>query len=418
MPGLYTHYSHYSLPSGEEKATALQSSIIAIDANVLLGLYRYNERTAHDILETLSAVRDRLFLPDQALREFWRNRLNVISGLDNPAQEAKRDLIKFKNQSINAVNQWSKRVALEAAQREGAISKIEDLFDDLDRLLGDDARSIRPNTPTSADTLLARLNDIFEDHVGEPLSAKDRERVIKDGERRVIQNIPPGYMDKDKLDGDLPEGASGDYLVWYEILEHAKTNPSPVILITSDTKEDWWRKGPNKESLGPRIELVEEFSEAVGESLFFMEPADLLRHAESIGVGVDPSSVEDVERANDESSEYSLWTTEYAIAVLKRLDSSNYPQADVIREAIDNDGTISRARVYEITERDEGQSLRGFTRPVARITQLLQEEGEIPDNLPKLLSAYYDEDSEVSSYTRASHFCVPSELVGELVNID
>ncbi|MEV5354581.1 PIN-like domain-containing protein [Streptomyces sp. NPDC086081] len=44
-----------------------------LDTNVLLNLYRCNERTRRDTLAVLNKLRDRLWVPHQVLTECWRS---------------------------------------------------------------------------------------------------------------------------------------------------------------------------------------------------------------------------------------------------------------------------------------------------------------------------------------------------------
>ena len=107
----------------------------------------------------------------------------------------------------------------------------------------------------------------------------------------------------------------------------------------------------------------------------------------------------------DEEPEHVPWTADAARAVLKELDVQGHIQAEVIKEAIRNGGRISRARVYELDNRDENQMLRGFTRPVKRVTAELQVRGYVPYGVVALLDAVYE------TGVKSSHFAVPLEVV-------
>ena len=54
--------------------------IFAVDANVLLNLYRYSSATKQELEKALGAVKERAFIPHQAAKEFLRNRLSVTAG--------------------------------------------------------------------------------------------------------------------------------------------------------------------------------------------------------------------------------------------------------------------------------------------------------------------------------------------------
>jgi len=50
---------------------ALREGVVAVDAKVLLGLYRFLPQTSNDLLKVLGCLEDRLVVPNKALREFW-----------------------------------------------------------------------------------------------------------------------------------------------------------------------------------------------------------------------------------------------------------------------------------------------------------------------------------------------------------
>lgn len=49
-----------------------------LDANILLNLYRYRPEERDQFLAILSKLKERIWLPHQAAREYQRNRLKVI----------------------------------------------------------------------------------------------------------------------------------------------------------------------------------------------------------------------------------------------------------------------------------------------------------------------------------------------------
>lgn len=75
-------FDWYFGPSAEEITTIWDTGILTIDANVLLDLYRYNEKTREDILKAMAFFGDRVWLSGQAAREFIRNRKAVIRSAD------------------------------------------------------------------------------------------------------------------------------------------------------------------------------------------------------------------------------------------------------------------------------------------------------------------------------------------------
>lgn len=70
-------------PTQEEFALLWNTCIFAIDANVLLNLYRYSSATREELEKALRAVEDKAFITHQAAKEFLRNRLSVTAGQAN-----------------------------------------------------------------------------------------------------------------------------------------------------------------------------------------------------------------------------------------------------------------------------------------------------------------------------------------------
>lgn len=92
-------------------------------------------------------------------------------------------------------------------------------------------------------------------------------------------------------------------------------------------------------------------------------------------------------------------------ALLKRLDQEAPVQAAAFRLATpDNDGRVSREKVYELGEYADDRMLRGFTRPVRRLTATLQGEGAVPARVAPIFVARYPDG------VKASYFSVPTEV--------
>ena len=92
MAGLFDGFEGYRVPIDADVDHALMSALVAIDANVLLNLYRYNARTVEDLLAIFERFGDRLVVPHQAMREFHRNRLAAIGNPEGAAQDVRSSL--------------------------------------------------------------------------------------------------------------------------------------------------------------------------------------------------------------------------------------------------------------------------------------------------------------------------------------
>lgn len=104
--------------------------------------------------------------------------------------------------------------------------------------------------------------------------------------RRVGLEIPPGYEDAGKID------PSGDYLVFRQVMDHAREHNLPVVLVTDDVKGDWYRQQQDID-FGARAELREEMMLEAGVPLVIMTTKTFLEHANAhLGAAVSPETVE------------------------------------------------------------------------------------------------------------------------------
>jgi hypothetical protein len=111
-----------------------------------------------------------------------------------------------------------------------------------------------------------------------------------------------------------------------------------------------------------------------------------------------------------EEIEPSGWNRDAYTDIIGKLLSRHHVQLAVIFEAIKNGtGYVSRDKVYEIGNYPEHRSLKGFTRPVNRLTAEATEAGLLPEDADDLLTPDYDPN--VRSFQRARGFIVPMEVV-------
>lgn len=101
----------------------------------------------------------------------------------------------------------------------------------------------------------------------------------------------------------------------------------------------------------------------------------------------------------------SGWTRTGLNELLDRLDQEQRIQADVIRAAAQQpNGLLPRELIYELGEYEDGRTLRGFTRPVDRITRQLQREGRVAVDIMPALEPVYEQGAQ------AAYFTVPPDV--------
>jgi predicted nucleic acid-binding protein len=417
--GFYDGFECYKTYSDEELREALRSSLVVLDTNVLLNLYRYNDETRASIIDVMRALGSRLWIPHQVLEEFWRNRERALTDPLAQVRQSSAELERLQNAAQDTLRVWVNRAALTAQAAALAEAKLAEAFEEAQSLLDEllDEAQIQQARSTQRDPVLALLEPVLNGRVGPPMSEDSHAKAVLEGQRRAAAGEPPGFRDASKSDKG-PEGAAGDYLVWEQVLVEATARGLPVVFVTGDVKRDWWRfEGSN--ARGPRIELAREMKRRCDAHLYMLRPDALLSLADALAVSVRPRSVEDVERTTrvedaavpvDDAS--SGWTRDALETLLRGLASQAPVQEATIRLACQQDGFVSRDDVYRIGEYDASRQLKGFTRPVNRLVQQLRDSGDIPEEAADVLVPVYDEMKH--GFGWADGFRVPSELVALL----
>jgi PIN like domain len=204
------------------------------DANVLLNLYGSPLLVVDQFDEYLTFLSDRFYLTDQVVLEFYRNREKVINQARN---------------SVLALNEVLTSIpAAFSVKAHADLTKLmETEAKNLDKFLAD------------GDRVEKIISDAVGDRIDPPL--KDVISLYSDIDRRYLANIPPGFADVAEKE-DYKK--YGDAILWLQVIEHQKRTKKPLVLVTSDTKYDWWIKDNQNKTVGPRVELGHEMWEQCG----------------------------------------------------------------------------------------------------------------------------------------------------------
>lgn len=279
-------FAGYYSPSDQEFAELWATARIMVDANVLLAAYSVSPSTREELFKLLERVRDRLWIPHQFALEYQRNRCERIL-----------EQVKYYDDThkiLRAVidDQFRSRTHhpfLPAELENG----LEEVCAHL--LAGKDEQEKLLTT----DPHFERTTELFEGNVGGPYHESELNKVYDAGAKRYDRKIPPGYADRQK-----PEpGRYGDYVGWRQILDFATKNNVPVILITDDDKEDWWRKERGK-TYGPHPELVVEFRSCCSSSFYMYSSDRFLELSEKyLGEAVDQKAVDELKERRESETQ-------------------------------------------------------------------------------------------------------------------
>lgn len=281
-------FSWYFRATEAELENAWKTGTLTVDANVLLDLYRYHESTRDSLIGSLKKYEGKLWLSNQACEEFFRNRNKVIVSSEKTFKQAKDEVDKMRSSVEASVNQLKGNRIIPAEIADGLISAISPAIDKAQEKIQNATKNF-PNF-LKEDPILEQLSGMFADAVGDGFNPEEMAEITKIAEDRKQKKIPPGYLDEGK-DGDRPYG---DYILWRQLLEKAKSSKTPVIFVTSERKEDWWEKISYR-TTGPRPELLKEAYEISGQIILMYQTDLFLEYAlKRYGEKADASAVEEI----------------------------------------------------------------------------------------------------------------------------
>ena len=314
---------------------------------------------------------------------------------------------------MSAIVTWAKKTAIDDTDLTQTKITVERQFEVLGKVVTDNHRDDAETYPSPGmDPIVQALEGVVEGRVGGKLSQDDFDAAVAEGKRRHANEEPPGYKEKEAEKQHLPEGVAGDYLVWVQSIAESRRRGLDLLIVTSDEKEDWyWRA---KETvIGPRPELAKEFWDATGRRLFLLTPIEFMRRYKSQGGNVSEQALTEAEGkatlpeqvTYEERRDTAQWSLDAVRQLLAILDTQAPVQAAVIRAAAANGGLVDRQKVFELGNYGPKRMLRGFTRPVRRVSRLLQETGDLDLQAPEMLTPRYD------FYGLADAFQIPDEVV-------
>ncbi|MFE5600709.1 PIN-like domain-containing protein [Streptomyces coelicoflavus] len=424
--GIYDCDGAHRTPLKEDYTRLFTSGMVVLDTNVLLNLYRSNERTRQDTLAVLTKLRDRLWVPHQVLTEFWRNReqKSVRHHHGTKAKETSAALEKARRSAQDAVERWMKDVRLKededvTRQIHEGLGVLTQSLDLLRKVIDGQAErdALAGTAETHTDPVLTELERLLRGRIGEPLSVGEYDKAVQEAAKRADDEIPPGYED---FKNKSPEQAAGDYLLWVQLLKEAAQRDGDVLLVTGDVKKDWWQPRDVDIQARPRAELVVELREETGAHLYMLTPAGLLTWAEQLldGLHVDRGSVDDLEQLRDTDGDDDLpdadWTKKSLFQFILQLTTRSPSRSKVILAAAENGGFVDRATVYKLAGYPEDRQLKGFTRPISTVARELTESGVLNGNEPFLLRTIYGSATEPSW---ATGFRIPDEVVPMVIDL-
>ncbi|RDV33827.1 PIN-like domain-containing protein [Lysinibacillus capsici] len=268
------HFGIYTEPQNENLKAFWSEGIFIFDTSALLSLYYLPKELRKNILEkTLTPIKDRIWIPQHVLYEFLKNRESKIK---EPIERKYKDAWK---ENIDPINKLLKSLEnhltsfQNATQKKDSHPYIEnefnqnfmDNFSEFKNAYLDYEKNIKSEFTKRKEEILSVLenDDVLEFitsnlKIGEGFTFEEIMDIVKEGELRYRNTIPPGYKDLKNKEGTQ---IYGDLIVWKQILQHTQTYKKPVIFILNDVKIDWCysikHRGEDR-IVHPRHELIKE----------------------------------------------------------------------------------------------------------------------------------------------------------------
>jgi hypothetical protein len=290
-------FSEHFVGEPERQTKLWADCIFVLDTNVLLDLYRFSDSAREALFKVMESLGERLWIPYQVAAEYFDNRLTVIEAQSKAYAESIAGLKVAKDK----FNSGSRHPFVSDEVFNQFISSYDLMIKELE---GKQETYI---SYIGNDVIKAKIGTLLNGRVGHPYSEEWLQDLAADGEKRYLENVPPGFQDC----GKMPEATTnklrlkkfGDLILWKQLIEKAKTVNKPVILVTGEKKDDWWLKS-GKRMVSALPALSKEFMDAVKQD-FYLYATDrfLLKANEYLKQNTSEVVVEEVRAINKADAE-------------------------------------------------------------------------------------------------------------------
>ena len=263
--------------SSEEEDFIWHNGIIVLDTSTLGNLYCLAEEPKKTLLEIFEIVKQRIWLPGHVVYEYKKNRDELVeNSFDAYNLPLEGVYVNKYEAEMNSFLSNHRSDNYHPYLEPESLAKIEKS----DKVIRENLKLIREEIKAQYNKRKESLREdlkkdsikMFVDSVskGEPFNFKEQMEIMKEGEIRYRNLVPPGYEDAPPFESKK-KGLQryGDLIIWKEILRYAKVKQVPVLFVCNDLKNDYYHYEGRKPTNIPRHELIKEFQDETGQ-LFWM----------------------------------------------------------------------------------------------------------------------------------------------------
>ncbi|PIH61094.1 PIN-like domain-containing protein [Paenibacillus sp. LK1] len=263
--------------SEEDFKRLWKSALISVDTSVLLFLQECHAPYAKYVMDTLLFVEDRIWITSQVANVEMAPQFNYTGEIKGSLRKL-NDFDREFDKTITAIN--AKFQSLQQNLDEQGHDLLSELIAEIDinKVLYDVISNFKLNVASSTkenrEFLQSKLVQIFQKSLCSKTSLGFNDDEIlaieQEGIIRYEKCIPPGYKDAKKNGNKY-----GDLIVWKELLNKSNQENRPVLFVTAEKKEDWFRLRDNV-ILEVREELRKE-AEACKAEVFVIHFKDFIK---------------------------------------------------------------------------------------------------------------------------------------------
>ena len=261
--------NHWFILDPERESQLWQNGVFVFDTSSFCALYGLIPSSQKAMIDILDKFNSRIWIPAQVIYEYLKNREKVIMNpcnefYQNPKAIFKCNLIPDFDEVLSNFENEDFHPYISQT----VLNELKEHRDTLDKTLKKIKNLIKSEYHKQKTQIEAtKQNDIILNSItnyphGKPFIMSEIIDIIREGELRYRNLIPPGYMDlKDKKGIQI----YGDLIIWKEILRFAEEQKKNIIFICDDVKEDWYITiDKNNRIITPRHELIKEFCDSTG----------------------------------------------------------------------------------------------------------------------------------------------------------
>lgn len=240
----------------------LEDTTIIFDTSALLNVYRYSLVNSKRILNHIKNHQDKIWIPAQVKKEFYRNKekvrsVNLYKNLDS---KLTKQVETKKDELLVQLSDYEKKRFSKFPELK---KQLEAKFLEMNTIIKNYKEEISEETGVYKD-FIQEVDNFLDsllnnEKVGGDLNLIELMELLKEGELRYKYNLPPGYEDAKTKEGIEQ---FGDLIMWKQILKKSSDIDNKyIVFVTSDTKPDWFHKNKQDEVISPREELLSEFNQ-------------------------------------------------------------------------------------------------------------------------------------------------------------